>query len=372
MLSPHLRKFTDIYEKYGIGAVKNFCLLTCLIPLGRTVNLNKLKDYVGGTLEKPDIDSGSHYRRLTRFFEEWGGNEAFLHDIMVQNLRLLKKIGCKILVMDGTSWKIGESDVHYLVLSILVGSVAIPIYWVQLEKLGSSSQLERKAMFDKALSLFDLSGMTLLADREYIGTEWFKYLKINKIKFVIRMRFGDYEANVNTANGKSYPRMYQKCTLKQKVIKKQVLIGDQLYTFVMMPNPKQGTKEPVFLFLTTLTDAKAATALYAKRWKIECLFRHLKTNGYNLEALNMRDAGKNLLMLAIVTTAYILAIREGQKRQKQIRVNRYKDGSEWPETSIFREGLSILTQKCYNFISFLKYVFNALNAKNHALFKNVQ
>jgi hypothetical protein len=140
----------------------------------------------------------------------------------------------------------------------------------------------------------------------------------------------------------------------------------------MMPNPKQGSQEPVFLFLTTMTDVEAATALYAKRWKIEGLFRHLKTNDYNLEALNMRDAGKNLLMLAIVITAYILAIRKGQKRQKQIRVNRYKDRSEWPETSIFREGLSILTQKCYHFISFLKYVFNALNTKNYALLKNVQ
>jgi hypothetical protein len=46
MLSPHFRKFTDIYEKYGIGAVKKFWLLTCLIPLGRTLNLNKLKDFV--------------------------------------------------------------------------------------------------------------------------------------------------------------------------------------------------------------------------------------------------------------------------------------------------------------------------------------
>jgi hypothetical protein len=98
-----------------------------LIPLGRTVNLNKLKDYVGDTLEKPDIDSGCHYRRLTRFFEEWGENEAFLHDIMVENLRLLKKIGCKILVMDGTSWKIGESDVHYMVLSILVWTSSLKL-----------------------------------------------------------------------------------------------------------------------------------------------------------------------------------------------------------------------------------------------------
>jgi len=43
-----------------------------------------------------------------------------------------------------------------LVLSVLVGSVAIPIYWVQLEKIGASSQAERKVMFEQAFKMFDL------------------------------------------------------------------------------------------------------------------------------------------------------------------------------------------------------------------------
>ena len=29
---PHLRKFRDLYEKYGLGAVKNLWLLNCLLP----------------------------------------------------------------------------------------------------------------------------------------------------------------------------------------------------------------------------------------------------------------------------------------------------------------------------------------------------
>lgn len=372
MLSPHLRKFSDFYEKYGLGAVKNLWLLSCLIPIARTVNLYKLKDHVGGLLEKRGTRPTSHYRRLTRFFEDWGGREDFLHDLLRQNLRFLKKMGFRTLVMDGTSWKIGETAVHYLVLSVLVVGVAVPIYWVQLEKLGASSQNERKKMFEKALSLFDLSDMTLLADREYIGAEWFKYLKTNKIHFVIRMRMGDYEADVDAVQGKSYLAMFAKCAAKGKIVKKQVFIAGQGYTTVMMPNPKHDAKEPVFIFLTTLPDAKKAAELYVKRWKIECLFRHLKTNGYNLEDLNLRDAGKNLLMFAILTTAYILALREGLKRKKKIPTNKYADGSEWPETSIFREGLSILTPICYRFVEFLKYVFNALSPKNHAIFKNVQ
>lgn len=372
MLSPHLRKFSDFYEKYGYGAVKNIWLLTCLIPIARTVNLYKLKDHVGGLLGKSNIEPMSHYRRLTRFFVDWGGEEDFLHDLLRLNLRFLKKMGFKTLVMDGTSWKFGQTKVHYLVLSVLVNGVAVPIYWVQLGKLGSSSQAEREKMFEKALSLYDLSGMTLLADREYIGTTWFKYLKAKKIHFVIRMRMGDFESDVDAAQGKSYWAMFEKCAAKDKIVKKQVFIGGEAYTMVMMPNPKHDAKEPVLIFLTTLPDAKKAAELYVKRWKIECLFRHLKTNGYNLEDINLRDAGKNLLMFAIVATAYVLAIREGLKRQAKISMNLYADGSKWPETSIFREGLAIITGICYRFVEFLKYVFKALAPKNHAFFKNVQ
>lgn len=186
------------------------------------------------------------------------------------------------------------------------------------------------------------------------------------------MRLGDYESEVDAAKGKSYLRMYEKCAAKNKFVKKQVWIGGKPYTIVMMPNPKLDAKEPVFIFLTTLPDARKAAEMYAKRWKIECLFRHLKTNGYNLEDLNLKDQGKNLLMLTIVASAYILAIREGLKRIKKIAKNRYADGRVWPETSIFREGLSVLTAICHSFEGFLKYAFNALSPKNHAFFKNVQ
>ena len=67
MLPPHLRKFTELYESYGLGAVKNVWLLTCLIPLARTVNLFKMKDYVGGVLGKENTNPDSDYKRLTRW-----------------------------------------------------------------------------------------------------------------------------------------------------------------------------------------------------------------------------------------------------------------------------------------------------------------
>lgn len=372
MLPPHLRKFSDLYEKYGLGAVKNFWLLTSLLPLARTVNLYKMKDYVGGVLKNDQTDPMSHYRRLTRFFEDWGGREDFLHDLMRQLLRFLKGIGFKTLVLDGTSWEIGATKIHYLVLSVLVNKVAVPIYWVQLGKIGASSQAERQAMFEKALQVFDLKGMTLLADREYVGKTWFKFLKTNKINFVIRLKHGDYESEVDAQKGLPYWQMFLKCATKNKVLKRQIWLNGECFTFVMMPNPKLHADEPVLLFLTTLTDAKKAAEQYVFRWKIECLFKHLKSNGFHLEDLNLKDTGKSLLMFAVAATAYTLTIRKAWKYRKSIALKTFADGSETLENSIFREGLARITAICFSFIQFLNFVFIAQNCKNHALFKNVQ
>ena len=166
--------------------------------------------------------------------------------------------------------------------------------------------------------------------------------------------------------------MFRKCGLKNKLLRKQILLDAQAFTIIMMPNPKVGAEEPVMIFLTTLPNAVKAAELYAKRWKIECLFKHLKTNGYNLEDLNLKDPNKNMLMMAIVTIAYTLAIREGRKHRNQIPTQHYRDGTETPEVSIFRVGLAILTAKCFRFIEFIRYVFSSLGSKNHAFCKNVQ
>ena len=65
------------------------------------------------------------------------------------------------------------------------------------------------------------------------------------------------------------------------------------------------------IFLTTLPPTHATAELYRRRWKIKSLFLHSKTNGYNLEGLNLKNAGKNKLLLALFAMTCPLAIREG-------------------------------------------------------------
>jgi Transposase DDE domain len=372
MLTTHLRKFTALYEIYGLGAVKNLWLMIALLNIGRTTNLNKLKDYVGPVLGNQGTKPESHYQRLIRFFRDHHEQAGFVSDLQRLGLASLKKSGFRKLIMDGTSWSVGDAKVHYMVLAVLVGKVAVPIYWKQLGKLGASNQDERKELFECAAKLLDLSGMTLLADREYIGRNWFKYLKTNQIDFVIRMKMGDYIAETNAMQGKSYQQMLEKCLAKNKLVKKQILLDGCSFLLVMLPNPKHGADEKVVIMLTTLVDAKRAVRLYSKRWKIETMFKHLKTNGYNLEDLNMFKDGKLDLMMALVALAYIMTIKLGLKDADEIRLNKYKDGNEVLEVSVFRNGLALITSFCFDIIEFAKYVLANFYPKRLMLKQNVQ
>jgi len=89
MLPPHLCKFSSLYAAFGLGAVKNIWLITCLIPLARTANLYKMKDYVGMALSRKDTQPASNYKRLIRFFQVWGNNKELVENLMRLNLSIL-------------------------------------------------------------------------------------------------------------------------------------------------------------------------------------------------------------------------------------------------------------------------------------------
>ncbi len=88
--------------------------------------------------------------------------------------------------------------------------VAIPIWWEDLEKAGHSSQSERIAYLKAAMACYDLKNMTLIADREYIGYEWFSWLNQQKIRFVIRVKEGIYHEEVNGQRGLTWKQLKAK------------------------------------------------------------------------------------------------------------------------------------------------------------------
>ncbi len=145
-----------------------------------------------------------------------------------------------------------------------------------------------------------------------------------------------------------------------------VQIEGNNYWVVMTKNSKQDYKEPYIFFITNLSNAEQALKHYAERWKIECCFKHLKSNGFNIEAMNFKDDRKINLMMGIVVTAYAIAIREGivEQLRKPFPIKKYKNGKQYIAISVFRKGLELIEGFLEHALALVLYLFTVFSGEN--------
>lgn len=353
-----LDKVNTNFGDYKKTTVRNLLIIACSMLLKETVCLNKLKGVVGVFTGKREIDPSSHYKGLIRFFDKHAFTSLWLQ-LLGYAVSAFEEVS-EYLIIDGTSWKWRGEWHHYLTLGIVVYGVCIPIFWVNLRKQGTSNFKERRSLMKKALRFYSLSGKILLGDREYIGIDWFKFLIDCNLHFVIRLRYKAYKSLFDKGEGLDYEKLIAKVKrskIPHKTIKKQVKINEQTYFFIFCKNPERNAKEPVLFLITSLDEPKYVSAVrYGVRWKIEHCFKNLKSNGFDLECMNLKgDARRNLLM-AIMIFAYALSILEGFKTYACSRVIIYAHGRVEKAESLFRYGIDRLCPKVISLQTFLEYL----------------
>ena len=363
MLESLVDKFNLKSLELSKSKLKNLLILSLSILTVRTVCLNKLKGIVGQITGKEDTKPSSNYQRLLRIFRTHAFSRLWL-DILRFIFQLLR-LKSEYLTLDGTSWKRGDKWYHYLVICIVYQGVAIPIYWIDLNKHGISNTKERKRLMKKVFKSFNIKDKTLIADREYIGTEWFKYLYSSGLYFVIRLKKNTYHEAINKAKGKSIEALIQKVKrskISHKSVQKSFELDGMKLIFTISKNPDKNAKEELIFLISNRTDVAIKIAfIYRIRWKIEHCFKQLKSNGFNLEAMNVKGKAKQNLMLAIVVFTYVLSVLEGLKDYKKIASKKYANGTISKAISVFRNGLDkiiILTSSIHKFI---KYILNQFN-----------
>jgi hypothetical protein len=104
------------------------------------------------------------------------------------------------------------------------------------------------------------------------------------------------------------------------------------YTFLLVAYCNRSGKQECLRLITTLSPVEH----YKQRYRMESMFKHLKSNGFDLEALHLEYGYKIRLLMAVVVLAYTLAITYGLADFKR-KVKTKKQGS--PEKSVFRWGL---------------------------------
>lgn len=91
--------------------------------------------------------------------------------------------------------------------------MAIPIFWRDLDHDGHSNSLERQQLISDAARLFNLRDKILLADREYVGDDWLRYLADLGIDFVVRLPIRCYKKQV-----KNYSSLERKALRRKQAV----------------------------------------------------------------------------------------------------------------------------------------------------------
>ena len=135
--------------------------------------------------------------------------------------------------------------------------------------------------------------------------------------------------------------------------------------FTVLKNPDSEAKEPLIYLISDRTDSAYKVAkIYRKRWAVECCFKHLKTNGFDLEKLNLKGRFRQQLLMAVTIFAYVLSVTEGLKTYRKVAEKVYKN-KKYKAVSVFRYGTDLLVAQCSTFYDFCNYLVRvfALNLK---------
>src|SRR5947209_20047771 len=156
----------------------------------RTVNLSEIANVFMGRAKRE-----SHYKRLQRFLRFFELPYAQVARFVV---RLLGVPAPWVITMDRTDWYLGETPLNIMVLGIAYRGVAFPLLWTILEKKGCSDTAERIALVSEFGRIFGYHSISYLcADREFIGHDWFAWLRSQDVDFRIRVR-----ENTKVMNGR--------------------------------------------------------------------------------------------------------------------------------------------------------------------------
>lgn len=359
-----MNKYSSELPKFQKTVLKTLWVILLCILRKEEVNMNKLKNEVGLVLgKKKAVQSSSHYRYLTRFFCHPFCQQILWKQLLwciSQEVQLLisKLKGSKYLVLDGTSWQIGSRKIHLLTLSFVYKGVSIPLFFMDLEKKGCSNAGERFHLLTMASKIFPIAGMTLLADREYVGEEWFiALIERFSLNFIIRICRLDYKKQLEK-QGLNYEKLLAKARKGKKVLVK-LQLGTHTFNllFQRIDKPESKDDDLLILLYNQNIGKNSVAKVYELRWTIECMFKNLKSNGFKMENLNFKCPKKIRLLIAMLAVIYFICIRFATSKKSKIY---FRKNSKNNDVSIFREGINLIAYHSSKLDNFLNQIIRLI------------
>jgi hypothetical protein len=250
-----------------------------------------------------EAKSDSSYKRIQRFLKSFFISEEMYARFVLKLLPL----GQYYLTMDRTNWKFGSTDINILMIGVVHEGTAFPLFWKMLSKKGNSNTEERKEIIEKVINFLKKENIAgILADREFIGREWFSFLLKQQIPFCIRIRENFL---IHGSKKRSIKDLIRGLSPGGKLIFPQAIevCGEKLF----ISGAWIGAE---YCVVVSNQYHDNALETYMKRWGIEVLFGCLKSRGFCFEDTHMTDPDRisKLIALLCITFTCMHCIGEWQ------------------------------------------------------------
>lgn len=304
----------------------------CAVIESRSVSLPEVAHHLN-----PEVKTASNETRLRDFFREVTFNYDELAAVLVNFLKEQPNVKVRLTV-DRTNWKFGTHATNILMIIASKGSYSVPLYWEMLDNKGGNSNTEQRIdIFKKCIDIIGAQQVGLvLGDREFIGHDWLKFLKDNKLPFCVRVPKSHYIENINQTKFKAEDVWAKHKQRTDKSIFEHCMV-DGVWGGAMITTDAKG--ELLYLFGTA--DARKLDQFYAKRWTIETMFQAFKGRGFDLEVTHISKNDRLRKLVGVVALAFAFCIAMGQfKHDHDKKITIRKHGRK--TKSFFRYGLDFL------------------------------
>ncbi len=292
-------------------------------------------------------------RRMQRFISQVALDASWLAKF------IFRICGCKdevYLIMDRTNWKLGRTNINILMLAISYEGKGVPILWKFLNKRGNSNEEERIALIDQFRIIFPLVRIAgFLADREFVGEDWFRKLKELNIPFLIRVR-SNFKIRKNYKFQKIQNLFRRSPLNSHKIYRcKKLVLGVPLYVSGIKLRNKQNKIE--YCIIVSNENQANPIETYQRRWQIENMFKNLKTSGFNFEATHVTKHERLSNLLSLLSIGYIWITKVANKVLKENPIQQILSHGR-NNMSHFRVGLRSIRNAISNSFSklYISYV----------------
>lgn len=230
-------------------------------------------------------------------------------------------------------------------MGIAYKGIAFPILWSLLPKAGNSNTEERIALLQRFISIFGKERFScLLADREFVGRDWFNFLQRENLSFRIRIK-----QDTLIYNSRKHLVNAYKLFSNLKPNQYHVLSGKQQIWDNNLHIAATKLSSGSFLIIVSSDSPETIFSDYAKRWEIETLFGCLKKRGFRFEDTHLTEPERIAKLMALLAIAFTWAYLVGEwllcQNQQTIPL---KKTINRPLKSVFRHGLDYLRKIILN------------------------